>query len=252
MHPTFQEVAQRLLSVSSELLSAKARMHDTTDASPKPFAGMLDQAISALEKYSNDLENRIVCRFDFCTSASDREGMKECASIMAKLNKEKILAQVRIPYTLIQSDGLMPQRYICSRPMFIDVKEVQMGQSSSLALMDLQVSSAHQICQEVCGKQAMYRELHWTVKQEAQIIEAVFPSSQQAMELFLQRYCTSFLSLCRWKVFAVLNRVMEQRVRAALDLILLPPDRDAEPEELRDFVRSATVKLNVQIWTPVI
>lgn len=33
----------------------------------------------------------------------------------------------------------------------------------------------------------MYRELYVTVKQEAQMIESVFPSSQQAMELFLQR-----------------------------------------------------------------
>ena len=35
------------------------------------------------------------------------------------------------------------------------------------------------------------------------------------------------------------NRVLEQRVRSALDTILVEPEDGAEPEEIRDFIRFA-------------
>lgn len=87
-----------MILLTSELLSAKARLHDNLEQTLQltPRAGTLDYAIAALQRYCNDLENRVVSRFDFCTGISDQEGMKECANIMAKLNKESVLAQVRL------------------------------------------------------------------------------------------------------------------------------------------------------------
>lgn len=93
----FQEIVQRLLAVTSELLSAKARMHGSTDPSETvPAVGTLDNSIASLQEYCSDLENRVVQRFDQYTNASNREGMKECACIMAKLDKEMVLAKVTL------------------------------------------------------------------------------------------------------------------------------------------------------------
>ena len=94
-----QDIAYRLMLLTSEMLSAKARLHDSSEqpSDITPRAGTLDYSIVALQSYCNDLENRVVNRFDFCTAAFDQEGMKECANIMAKLNKESVLAQVSLP-----------------------------------------------------------------------------------------------------------------------------------------------------------
>ena len=85
-------MAQRLLRLTSELLSAKARLNEHSTATPE--IGSLEYSIQALQEYCNHLENRVVSRFDFCTNAKDQQGMKECADIMAKLDKETILVQV--------------------------------------------------------------------------------------------------------------------------------------------------------------
>ncbi|GMH37503.1 hypothetical protein BSKO_05376 [Bryopsis sp. KO-2023] len=189
--PEAAAVSQRLLLVSSDLRTAKQRVG--IDGGGALTLGSIDYAVARLEEYANDLENRVVMRFDGAASIGDTTAMGECAHIMAELNREMTLAQ----------------RYISTRPMFLDAKEIRLGettpwQSSMVATRDLQ---------------ALYREILAIVKHEAQIIEVVFPSSYRAMQIFLQR-------------------VMEQRVRSALDRILVSPKgQSADPAELRSYIR---------------
>ena len=80
-------------------------MSENSDVTPS--AGTLEYAIGALQEYCSELENRVVERFDECTNAVNRPGMEECAKIMAKLDKEVVLAKVvsKKNFTSVASAG---------------------------------------------------------------------------------------------------------------------------------------------------
>lgn len=92
--------------MTSDLHSGKARLNDAGDepsdasSSSHSFPSGLNGAVLALQDYCNELENRVVSHFDRCTDSEDDEGMHQYATIMAKLDKEMILAQVTLKFTL--------------------------------------------------------------------------------------------------------------------------------------------------------
>ncbi|CAD7697583.1 unnamed protein product [Ostreobium quekettii] len=188
--PEAAATAQQLLSLTSDLRTAKqhAGVTDKEDSG----LGTLDNAVSRLESYCNQLEARVVHNFDEAAEFCNQIEMAKCAFIMAELHREAALAQ----------------RYISSRDMFMNPKELRFGestpfQSSAAAMNDLQ---------------AMYRDILTVAKQEAQVIDVVFPNPGMVMKMFL-------------------IRVMEQQARSALDRILLAPVADCDPAELRSYLR---------------
>ena len=57
--------------------------------------GTIAYAVQRLEEYRNDLENRVVRRFDAATAAGDLEAMAECSRIMTEFPRgEDIVTQV--------------------------------------------------------------------------------------------------------------------------------------------------------------
>lgn len=87
-----QAVAERLLLLTSEVQTAKQRVG--LDGDGAPSLGSLEYAVLRLEEYANDLESRVVLRFDGAASVGDIAGMQECALIMSELMREMTLAQV--------------------------------------------------------------------------------------------------------------------------------------------------------------
>lgn len=58
--------------------------------------GTIAYAVQRLEEYRNELENRVVRRFDSATAAGDLEAMAECSRIMTEFPRgEDIVTQVR-------------------------------------------------------------------------------------------------------------------------------------------------------------
>lgn len=89
-----QAIVQRLLFLSSEILTVKQRIAQESEGGLQ--VGTLEYAVMQLEDYSNDLENRVVKRFDEAAAAADMSAMKECAFIMSELKRETALAQVKL------------------------------------------------------------------------------------------------------------------------------------------------------------
>merc|ERR1711915_840885 len=65
----------------------------------------LEVAVANLQDYCNELENRLLSRFDAASQRRELSTMAECAKILSQFNRGTSAMQ----------------RYVASRPMFIDV-----------------------------------------------------------------------------------------------------------------------------------
>uniref|UniRef100_A0A1D1YYH3 Exocyst complex component 5 n=1 Tax=Anthurium amnicola TaxID=1678845 RepID=A0A1D1YYH3_9ARAE len=174
-------VAQKLRSFAEEDIGRQGitMPMGTTNASRG-----LEVAVANLQDYCNELENRLLSRFDAASQRRDLSTMAECAKILSQFNRGTSAMQ----------------HYVASRPMFIDVEVMNADTMMVLGDQGWQAGTSN----IARGLSTSYKEITETVRKEAATIMAVFPSPNDVMSILVQR-------------------VLEQRVAAILDKLLLKP-----------------------------
>jgi len=176
-------IAQKLRSFAEEDVGrqgmAAASIRGTSNASRG-----LEVAVANLQDYCNELENRLLARFDAASQRRELSTMAECAKILSQFNRGTSAMQ----------------RYVASRPMFIDVDI--MNADAKMVVGDQGIQSGPSNVAR--GLSTLYKEIIETVRKEAATIMAVFPSPDAVMSILVQR-------------------VLEQRVSAVLDKFLPKP-----------------------------
>ncbi|KAF8413236.1 hypothetical protein HHK36_001212 [Tetracentron sinense] len=144
----------------------------------------LEVAVANLQDYCNELENRLLARFDAASQRRELSTMAECAKILSQFNRGTSAMQ----------------HYVATRPMFIDVEVMDADTRLVLGDQGSQTSPSD----VTRGLSSLYKEITDTVRKEAATIMAVFPSPNDVMSILVQR-------------------VLEQRVTALLDKLLVKP-----------------------------
>ncbi|XP_059456107.1 exocyst complex component SEC10b [Corylus avellana] len=144
----------------------------------------LEVAVANLQDYCNELENRLLARFDAASQRRELSSMAECAKILSQFNRGTSAMQ----------------HYVATRPMFIDVEV--MNADTRLVVGDQGAQASPSNVSR--GLSSLYKEITDTVRKEAATIMAVFPSPNEVMSILVQR-------------------VLEQRVTALLDKLLVKP-----------------------------
>ncbi|TXG62942.1 hypothetical protein EZV62_009936 [Acer yangbiense] len=144
----------------------------------------LEVAVANLQDYCNELENRLLSRFDAASQRRELSTMSECAKILSQFNRGTSAMQ----------------HYVATRPMFIDVEVMSADIRLVLGDQGSQASPSN----VARGLSSLYKEITDTVRKESATITAVFPSPNYVMSILVQR-------------------VLEQRVTAILDKLLVKP-----------------------------
>ncbi|KAH7577986.1 hypothetical protein JRO89_XS01G0323900 [Xanthoceras sorbifolium] len=144
----------------------------------------LEVAVANLQDYCNELENRLLARFDAASQRRELSTMSECAKILSQFNRGTSAMQ----------------HYVATRPMFIDVEVMNADIRLVLGDQGSQASPSN----VARGLSSLYKEITDTVRKESATITAVFPSPNYVMSILVQR-------------------VLEQRVTAILDKLLVKP-----------------------------
>ncbi|KAF0888670.1 hypothetical protein E2562_016471 [Oryza meyeriana var. granulata] len=192
-------IAQKLRSFAEEDVGR----HGVTSAVGSANASRgLEVAVANLQEYCNELENRLLARFDTASQRRELSTMAECAKILSQFNRGTSAMQ----------------HYVTTRPMFIDVEimntdiQVVLGdegpQADSISIAE--------------GLSILYKEIADTVRKESTTIMAVFPSPNEVMSILVQR-------------------VLEQRVTAILDRLLIKPSLAIEEGGLLQYLRVLAV-----------
>ncbi|KAK8981385.1 hypothetical protein V6N11_027807 [Hibiscus sabdariffa] len=173
-------IAQKLRSFAEEDI---ARAVPSVVGSATASRG-LEVAVANLQEYCNELENRLLARFDAASQRRELSTMSECAKILSQFNR----------------GSSAMQHYVATRPMFIDVEVMNSDTRLVLGDQGSQASPSN----VARGISSLYKEIIDTVRKEAATITAVFPSPNDVMSILVQR-------------------VLEQRVTALLDKLLVKP-----------------------------
>ncbi|KAK8456887.1 hypothetical protein SEVIR_3G090600v4 [Setaria viridis] len=180
-------IAQKLRSFAEEDVGR----HGVTPAVGSANASRgLEVAVANLQEYCNELENRLLARFDAASQRRELSTMAECAKILSQFNRGTSAMQ----------------HYVATRPMFIDVDIMNTDIQVVLGDEGLQADSNY----IADGLSTLYKEIADTVRREATTITAVFPSPNEVMAILVQR-------------------VLEQRVTTILDRILIKPSLASLP-----------------------
>ncbi|KAF7826100.1 exocyst complex component SEC10b [Senna tora] len=169
-------VAQKLRSFAEEDIGRQGIAVPSMIGNTTASKG-LEVAVSNLQEYCNELENKLLNRFDAASQKRD-------LSTMAEFNRGTSAMQ----------------HYVATRPMFIDVEV--MNADTRLVLGDNGALASP--TKVASGLSSLYKEITDTVRKEAAKITAVFPSPNEVMSILVQR-------------------VLEQRVTALLDKLLVKP-----------------------------
>ncbi|KAI9382141.1 hypothetical protein POPTR_014G090100v4 [Populus trichocarpa] len=176
-------IAQKLRSFAEEDLGRQGLSVPSVMGNATASRG-LEVAVANLQDYCNELENRLLARFDAASQKRELSTMAECAKILSQFNRGTSAMQ----------------HYVATRPMFIDVEV--MNADTRLVLGD---HGSHASPSNVArGLSSLFKEITDTVRKEAATIMAVFPSPNDVMSILVQR-------------------VLEQRVTALLDKLLVKP-----------------------------
>lgn len=143
----------------------------------------LEVAVANLQEYCNELENRLLARFDAASQKRELSTMAECAKILSQFNR---------------GNSAM-QHYVGLRPMF-DLEV--MNEDARLVLGD--PGSQPSPSNVARGLSSLYKEITDTVRKEAATITAVFPSPNDVMLILVQR-------------------VLEDRIPKLLEKLLVKP-----------------------------
>ncbi|KAJ6825020.1 exocyst complex component 5-like [Iris pallida] len=176
-------VAQKLRSYAEEDVGRHGVNMPSAVGAANASKG-LEVAVANLQDYCNELENRLLARFDAASQRRELSTMAECAKILSQFNRGTSAMQ----------------HYVASRPMFIDVEV--MNTDTKLVLGDQGLLAGTDNISR--GLSKLYKEITETVRKEAATIMAVFPSPNDVMSILVQR-------------------VLEQRVTAILDKLLVKP-----------------------------
>ncbi|KAI4369865.1 hypothetical protein MLD38_018263 [Melastoma candidum] len=176
-------IAQKLRSFAEEDIGRRGIAASTAVENTTASRG-LEVAVANLQEYCNELENRLLSRFDAASQKRELSKMAECAKILSQFNRGTSAMQ----------------HYVATRPMFIDVEV--MNADTRLVLGDN--SSQINPSNVARGLSSLYKEITDTVRKEAATIRAVFPSPNEVMSILVQR-------------------VLVQRVTAILDKLLAKP-----------------------------
>ncbi|XP_011023274.1 PREDICTED: LOW QUALITY PROTEIN: exocyst complex component SEC10-like [Populus euphratica] len=144
----------------------------------------LEVAVTNLQDYCNELENRLLARFDAASQKRELSTMAECAKFLSQFNRGTSAMQ----------------HYVATSPMFIDVEVMNADSRLVLGDQGSQASPSN----VACGLSSLFKEITDTVRKEAATIIAVFPSPNNVMSILVQR-------------------LLEQRVTALLDKLLVKP-----------------------------
>ncbi|RZC57203.1 hypothetical protein C5167_004507 [Papaver somniferum] len=184
----------------------------------------LEVAVANLQDYCNELENRLLSRFDAASQRRELSTMSECAKILSQLEVTDAFLEMGLKgyhfgdLELLSEDFLVAisylfilymqfnrgtsamQHYVRTRPMFMDAEVMNADTMLVLGDQGSQVSPS-----DVSrGLASLYKEITDTVRKEAATIMAVFPSPNDVMAILVQR-------------------VLEERVTALLDKLLVKP-----------------------------
>lgn len=176
-------IAQKLRAFAEEDIGRHGITAQPVAGNATPSRG-LEVAVANLQDYCNELENRLLSRFDAASQRRELSTMGECAKILSQFNRGTSAMQ----------------HYVASRPMFIDVEVMNADTKLVLGDQGLQGGPSN----VARGLSALYKEITETVRKEAATIMAVFPSPNDVMSILVQR-------------------VLEQRVTAILDKLLVKP-----------------------------
>ncbi|XP_058075146.1 exocyst complex component SEC10b-like isoform X2 [Magnolia sinica] len=176
-------IAQKLRAFAEEDIGGHGMAVPSVMGNANASRG-LEVAVSNLQDYCNELENRLLARFDAASQRRELSTMGECAKILSQFNRGTSAMQ----------------HYVASRPMFIDVEVMNSDTRLVLGDQGLQAGPSN----VARGLSALYKEITETVRKEAATIMAVFPSPNDVMSILVQR-------------------VLEQRVTTVLDKLLVKP-----------------------------
>nr|GLL20332.1 exocyst complex component SEC10 [Ipomoea trifida] len=175
-------IAQKLRSFAEEDIGRQSMTAPSVVGNATASRG-LEVAVANLQEYCNELENRLLSRFDAASQRRELSTMAECAKILSKFNRGTSAMQ----------------HYVGLRPMF-DVEV--MNADAKLVLGDQEAQpSPSNIAR---GLSTVYKDITDTVRKEAATITAVFPSSNDVMSILVQR-------------------VLEDRVPKLLEKFLVKP-----------------------------
>ncbi|CAL5397611.1 unnamed protein product [Camellia sinensis] len=176
-------IAQKLRSFAEEDIGSQSIAAPSVAGNATASRG-LEVAVANLQEYCNELENRLLSRFDVASQRRELSTMKDCAKILSQFNRGTSAMQ----------------HYVATRPMFIDVEV--MNADIRLVLGD--EGSQPSPSNVARGLSSLYKEILDTVRKEAATITAVFPSPKDVMSILVQR-------------------VLEQRLTTLLDKLLIKP-----------------------------
>ncbi|CAO2820197.1 unnamed protein product [Amaranthus hypochondriacus] len=176
-------IAQKLRQFAEEDVGRQGIGVQSTAGNAAASRG-LEVAVANLQDYCNELENRLLQRFDAASQRRELSAMAECAKILSQFNR----------------GSSAMQHYVATRPMFIDVEIMNADNRLVLGEQGSQANPSN----VGRGLSSLYKEIADTVRKESATIMAVFPSPNEVMSILVQR-------------------VLEQRVTALLDKLLRKP-----------------------------
>ncbi|KAI3445897.1 hypothetical protein Pfo_002562 [Paulownia fortunei] len=175
-------IAQKLRSFAEEDIGRQGMAVSSVVGNATASRG-LEVAVANLQEYCNELENRLLARFDAASQKRELSTMAVCAKILSQFNRGTSAMQ----------------HYVGLRPMF-DLEV--MNADAQLVLGD---PGSHPSPSNVArGLSSLYKEITDTVRKEAATITAVFPSPNDVMSILIQR-------------------VLEDRVPKLLEKLLVKP-----------------------------
>ncbi|KAG9132528.1 hypothetical protein Leryth_008452 [Lithospermum erythrorhizon] len=181
-------IAQKLRSFAEEDVGRQAMTVPSAVGSATASRG-LEVAVANLQEYCNELENRLLSRFDAASQKKELSTMAECAKILSQFNRGTSAMQ----------------HYVGLRPMF-DVEVMNADARLVLGEEATQPSPSN----VARGLASLYKEITDTVRKEAATILAVFPSPHDVMSILVQR-------------------VLEDRVPKLLEKLLVNPSLSNPP-----------------------
>ncbi|KAJ8541785.1 hypothetical protein K7X08_002601 [Anisodus acutangulus] len=158
-------IAQKLRSFADEDIGRQKTSVSTAVGNATSNKG-LEVAITNLQEYCNELENRLLARFDVATQKRNLTTMGEYANILSQFNRGTSAMQ----------------HYVGLRPMF-DVEVMNADAKLVLGDEGTQPSPSN----VANGLSSMFKEIADTVRKEAATIAAVFPSPKDVMSILVQR-----------------------------------------------------------------